>query len=106
MRDKLSSKIDAGIRLITAENAYFANPKLIEAERAQTDARRQFQEALKRIAAVIKGENFQGYSDVGINAADLTIPANIGEALEDFDMNIPDPIDFDYQQTPQVIFFS
>ena len=58
---------------------------------------------MKRIAAVIKGENFQGYTDVGINAtSDLTIPANIGEALDDFDMNIPDPIDFDSQSTPQV----
>lgn len=93
---------DAGIRLITAENAYFANPNLLEAEKAQTDARRQFQEALKRIAAVIKGDHFQGYTDVGINAAsDLTIPADIGEALDDFDMNIPDPIDFDSQSTPQ-----
>lgn len=76
---------------------------MLEAEKAQTDARRQFQEALKRIAAVIKGDHFQGYTDVGINAAsDLTIPADIGEALDDFDMNIPDPIDFDSQSTPQV----
>ena len=85
---------DSGLRLICTSKAYFVNPTIRESAENRDDAIRNFQDTLKRLAAVLKGNPIRETDDAGIYQGQLRIGADIGSALDQFETNLPDPIEF------------
>lgn len=86
---------DSGLRLIATSKAYFVNPNMKAASDNRQEAIRNFQDTLKRISCAIKGGAAKDGDDEGIQQGQLQIGADIGFALENFEDNLPDPIEFD-----------
>jgi len=86
---------DSGLRLIATSKAFFVNPNMKAASDNRQEALRNFQDTLKRMTAALKGGTGPDIEETGIQQGQLQIGANIGSALDNFEDNLPDPIEFD-----------